>query len=212
MAPRLTQRLRGAPLCALAFGLVVAVFALSGCGDDDDDAASTVNSPGVSETTPAETETQDAARPSGVLTTDGVGSVEEGMGVGDVSSYFGPPTENRVEPGCELGGPSAPKVLVARYALDDGTLTLFFNASGERLRSYRTDSASFESERGDRVGDSFAEVQGRWGDRLEPVPLGQVTEKLGFWWVSDGPTRHLLFDIRKGKVAEIQGGDIQFCE
>jgi len=199
------RRLLAAALCALA-----AVLLLAACGDDDEDTG-TVSSPGVSETSPAETATE-AAGPSGVLTTDGVGEVEEGMGIGEVSGFFGPPTETRVEPGCELAGPNAPRVLIAAYTLDDGELTLEFDPRGRHMRSYRTDSPSFESERKDRVGDSFAAVEERWGDQLEPVPLGRPTERAGFWWVSDGPTRHLLFDVRKVRVAEIHGGDIAFCE
>lgn len=208
MATGRRPRLVGPAACALA---LAAALSLSACGGDDDE-TTTVTAPGVSETTPAETSSAEASGPSGVLTTDGVGSVEQGMSTAEVRGYFGDPVEERKEPGCELAGPNAPKVLLWRYDVKGGQLTLRFDEAGESLESYRTDSPGFETERGDRVGDFFAAVQDSWGERLEAVPLGEPTETLGFWWVRDGPTRALLFDIRRGRVAEIQGGEIQFCE
>lgn len=202
----------GCRLTALAALVTMAALAIAACGDDGGE-TTTVTEPAAAETAPAETETTaQGAGPSGVLTTDGVGEVEEGMSADEVRGYFGDPATERVLPGCELAGPNAPKALIWTYPLDDGELSLTFDETGTALASYRTDSPGFETERGDRVGDFFAAVQDRWGERLEPVPIGEVTEKLGFWWVQDGPTRALLFDIRGGAVAGIQGGDIQFCE
>lgn len=193
-----------------SIALLIAALGLAACGDDGDD-ATTVTSPGVSETTAAETETTAAAGPSGTLTAGGVGDVSVGASAGEVRELFGDPASEERVPGCELAGPQAPKVTVWRYELPGGELLVEFDEAGEAFTFYRSSSPELATERGDRVGASFASVRENWPE-LEPVPLGEPTPKLGFWWVREGEGASLLFDVRGGRVAEIQGGDIQFCE
>jgi hypothetical protein len=80
------------------------------------------------------------------------------------------------------------------------------------LVTYRSTSPDLETEKGDTVGDPFSELRANWGKDLKPFNLGaKSTPQTGFWELGSGSTK-LNFDIRKGKIAGINGGEIQVCE
>ncbi len=177
-------------LGALSFGLVA-------CGDDDDDGGTT---------------TEEASGPTGPLTSGGVGDVTRGATPSEVEEAFGAADTEETVVGCELAGPSAPKVLTWTYDLGDGELRMNFDPGPGELVDYRSTSPGQETSLGDKVGDDFARVRDNWGSDLEPFPLGQPTPQEGIWAVSEGAENKLMFDIQGGKVTAILGGFVQVCE
>lgn len=208
---------RIAPAALLALFLALG-SGLSACGGDDDE-TTTVESPGVDQTSSAETETDANAEttasvsgPEGALKSTGVGEVSRGDSTTDVEELFGAPDGTQSGPGCELA-PDSPGALAYTYDLGDGELILSFDAASGELGYYRNTSPSLETTLGDRVGDRFATLQQNWGSSLEPLPLGAgPTAKNGIWVVRDGPEDELLFDIRGGEIDGISGGHIEICE
>lgn len=197
--------------------LLALPLALAACGDGETTTV-TETVPATETGPPSETGTTEAegeagSGPSGELSSSGVGAAQRGASTESVASAFGEPDERLEAAGCELAGPNAPRVLIWTYELGDGELRLTFVAASGAFSSYRTDSAELQTARGDRVGDPFASVKANWGAELEPLALGaKPTAERGFWWVRDGKRAELLFDIRGGSVAEIQGGEIEICE
>ena len=101
-----------------------------------------------------------------------------------------------------------------RYDVGDGELLLNFGAADDELVSYQTVSLELETERGDRVGGSFAALRDHWGPSLEPVDLGfgASTPREGTWAVMDSAKSQLLFGIAKGEIRVISGGNLPACE
>lgn len=190
--------------------LALAPALLVGCGDDDGE--TTV---AITETvTEAETtEAGTAEGPQGELTQRGIGSVEAGLTTAEVRAEFGPPDHERQVPGCPLAGPNAPPILQWTWEGTDGSTVLDFDVSSEKLVSYRTTSTELESAAGVRVGDPFQALRRGYGDQLQDLPLGApANERVGLWYIGNPERLWQLFDLRGGKVRNIQGGDIQICE
>jgi hypothetical protein len=204
---------RTSPIAVAATAVAVT---LTACGGDEEQG--TVESPGVDETSAAETgsevtETSEGtpAGPEGVLTSSGVGEVSRGDSTDQVEELFGPADETQTGPGCELA-PDSPGALAWTYDLGDGTLILSFDAASGELGFYRNTSPGLLTTLGDSVGEEFGLLQQNWGSSLEPFPIGEPTAKAGLWVVRDSAEEELLFEIFKGKVTAISGGDIQICE
>ena len=187
----------------MLIGVVAAGLLLTACGDDDDDSTSTVTSPGVSE---------EASGPSGELTASGVGEVTQGMSLGEIEDAFGPATRTQKSSGCELD-PNATGSTAAVYKLEDGrTLIFVLEDPSGGMTSYRNTSPTLTTEKGDEVGDSFESLQANWGDELVPLNLGaKASPVAGIYEVKDGKNS-LSFDLRKGRITGISGGEIQICE
>jgi hypothetical protein len=197
----------------LLIALPVLAIAFAACGDDDGDTTSTETVP--ESIAPEATASEESpAGPSGALTQTGVGEVEQGATVDEVTGLFGPPAEELTAPGCELAGPEAPESLIQTYELGDGELALTFNADTRVLDSYRSTTPDLETDKGDVVGDPFSAVRSNWGAELKPLLIGrdEPSETMGLWVVKGAAGAQLLFDIRGGDVASISGGDIQICE
>ena len=180
----------------LALGMSAA-FSLVACG-------------GGGETTVV-SESQVSQEPGGELTAQGVGPVTTGQSPAAARESFGPPDEQRREPGCELSG-HPQKQLAMVWHLDHGSLTLQFDA-GDRFSSYRTTSPELPTEAGIRVGDSFSSLRDGYGATLRPLDIGAAsTPRAGFWYVGRNLDSALLFSLAGGKVRSISGGSIQICE
>lgn len=181
--------------------LVVAPLALAACGDDDGSEA------GSDETT--------VASPGGVtgeLTATGIGEIQQGSTTDEASAAFGDPDSEQEGPGCELA-PGSDRALAWTYKLADGSAILVFDAESGELNNYRVTSPTLETEKGDAVGEPFAQLRSNWGGDLKGLPLGaKPTEKAGLWQVTEDADSQLLFDVRGGKVSGISGGFIQICE
>lgn len=191
---------------------LAAALALAACGDNETTTVTeTVLPTGTEETETEATETTAGKEPSGELRSDGIGEVTVGASTEDVRELFGAADNAVIVPGCELAGPNAEEVITWTYRVGDDDLVLTFGAKSAELNFYRSLTISLETIRGDRIGDTYAEVKANWGDDLEPVPIGQATPKNGLWWVRDGK-QELLFDIVAGEVGAISGGNFQFCE
>ena len=188
----------------MLIGAVAASLLLGACGDDDgDDSTSTVTSPGVSE---------EASVPSGELTSTGVGSVNQGMSLAAIEEIFGPATRTQKSSGCELD-PNATGSTAAVYKLEDSrTLIFVLEDPSGGMTSYRNTSPTLTTEKGDEVGDSFESLRANWGDELVPLNLGaKPSPQGGIYEVKDGKNS-LSFDLRKGRITGISGGEIQICE
>ena len=184
--------------------IVVSLLLVAGCGDDDADTGSS-QPPTATEARPD--------GPIGELSERGIGSVAAGASADEVSGAFGAPDREREGPGCELAGPNARPVLQWTWDLDDGAVTLDFDASERTLTSYRSTSPSLPTTAGIRVGDRFAALRDAYGPLLKGLPLGaKPTPRAGFWYVGKPAARWQLFDVRGGVVRTIQGGDVQICE
>ena len=200
-----------------ALATLAAATVLVACGSDTEEG--TVESPGedesssVEQTGSAVTETSDGvpAAPEGVLTSSGIGEVGSGDTTDQVEELFGSPDSTQTGPGCELA-PDSPGALAWTYELGDGTLILSFDAASGELESYRNTSPQLKTTLGDSVAEDFGILRQNWGSSLKPFPLGEPTAKAGLWVVRDGAEQELLFEIFKGRVAVISGGDIQICE
>lgn len=191
---------------------LAAALALAACGDNETTTVTETVLPTETEETETEaTETTAGKEPSGELRSDGIGEVTVGASTEDVRELFGAADNAVIVPGCELAGPNAEEVITWTYRVGDDDLLLTFGAKSAELNFYRSLTISLETIRGDRIGDTYAEVKANWGDDLEPVPIGQATPKNGLWWVRDGK-QELLFDIVAGEVGAISGGNFQFCE
>ena len=189
--------------------LIGAVLALSlaACGDDDDDNGTTATATGT------ETEATSGEGPTGELTESGIGAARVGSTTAEVEEAFGAPDSERESPGCELAGPNATPVLQQTWDLDDGSVTIDFDAAKETLLSYRTTSASLPTANGVRVGDTYQALSDSYGPTLKPLPLGAPpTEQAGLWYVGNPQAEWLQFQIAGGQVRTIQGGDITICE
>ena len=197
---------------ALAILLLAAALGLAACGDDDTTTVTETVLPTETEATETElTEPTAGKAPSGELSSAGIGEVTVGATTEDVRELFGAADNAVIVPGCELAGPNAEEVITWTYQVGDDDLVLTFGARSAELTFYRSLTAALETTRGDRIGDTYADVKANWGDELEPVPIGQPTPKNGLWWVREGK-QELVFDIVAGEVGAISGGDFQFCE
>jgi hypothetical protein len=182
----------------LALTLAVAMpLALAACGDDET------------------TTVTESDGPSGPLTTEGVGEAVRGSSEDEVAALFGEPTRKQTGPGCELDGSNATPTDTWTYGLTDGRVVLSFDSGTKELGSYRTDSPSLETEKGDSVGEPFSTLKGNWGGELTPLSIGvKSNSQEGLWQVGDigDGEEALLFEIQGGRVTGISGGHIEICE
>ena len=186
--------------------LLLDSLALAACGDDE---TATVTEADGAEATGS---TATGSGPSGPLTAEGVGDAKRGTSEDQVAELFGEPNRKQTAPGCELDGSNATPVDTWTYGLVDGRVVLRFEAESRELESYRTDSPSLETERGDAVGEDFGSLRRNWGSRLRPLSLGvKSTPQEGLWQVGDAK-ESLLFEIAGGRVTGISGGQIEICE
>ncbi|MBA2763141.1 MAG: hypothetical protein H0U42_00435 [Thermoleophilaceae bacterium] len=150
---------------------------------------------------------------SGALDYDGVGEAKQGMTLELVTGLFGEPAEIDRVAGCELDS-EAGDSQVATWNVDEGTITLTFDADDERLVGYSTDSPSLETVDGARVGDSFGELSDTTGGpALEPLDLGvAATPEQGVWFREQDDDSKLTFDIAESEIKRILGGFNPVCE
>ena len=201
----------------LLLTLCIALPLLLGCGDDEEETTVTGTETVTEATTGTGTATEAATPtgegPRGELSRRGIGSVEVGMTTGEVEKAFGAPDLERQVTGCPLAGPDAPPILQWTWNLQDGSAVLDFEVAGRALISYRTTSTALPTTAGVRVGDSFKTLRQSYGGTLKGLPLGaKPTETVGFWYVGKPAKLWQLFDLRGGKIKNIQGGDVQICE
>jgi hypothetical protein len=176
---------------ALLLALAVTVLAPAGCG-------------GGSSNPPQ--------GPTGVLTTDGIGPVHEGMSRAEVRSRFGPPDHSSIGPGCELT-PNASQAISWTYRANRGRADLIFDAASDRFGYYRVATPAIATARGDRVGEPLGPLRRHWGGSLRHLNFGYpASPGAGIWQVRNGPTSELTFELRHGRIAAISGGDVQICE
>lgn len=199
--------------------LIAVPFALAACGDDE--TTTVTETVGTEATDTAATETTDTTAtgsgPTGALTAQGVGEATRGSSEDEVAELFGDPTRKQTGPGCELDGPNATPADSWTYGLVDGRLVLVFDTASAELGSYRTDSPSLQTEKGDAVGEPFATLRQNWGGELKPLSIGvKSTPQEGLWQVGDigagEDAEALLFEIQGGSVTAISGGHIEICE
>ncbi len=191
----------------VVIGLALALLA-AGCGDDDDGATET-----GAGTTATEETTASGEGPQGELSEAGIGAVAVGATTAEAEEAFGGPDAEKELPGCELAGPNATPVLQWTWDLDDGSVSVDFDAGTEELISYRTTSASLPTANGARVGDTFQALRDAYGPTLRPLQLGAPpTPQAGLWYVGKPGKEWLLFQIAGGQVRTIQGGNVQICE
>ena len=172
----------------------------AGCGDSE--TTVTVSQTVSGETIPEET-VSETAGPQGDLTSSGIGEVVQGTTEDEAVAAFGEPDSRNEVPGCELDSNAGP-ISQLTYELDDGTLSINFDAESGELQSYRTDSSSLQTIAGDAVGGSYEDLSHNWGERLQPLALGvEPTAEQGFWFVEDDPEKRLVFDIQKSQIASI---------
>jgi hypothetical protein len=190
---------------ALLLTLTVLALLAAGCGDDDDENGTTG--------TGTETEATAADGPQGELSEGAIGAAGVGATTAVVEEAFGAPDSEKESPGCELAGPNATPVLQWTWNLDDGSVTIDFDAASETLISYRVTSPSLPTANGFRVGDTYQALSDTYGPTLKPLPLGEApTEQAGLWFVGNPSKEWLLFQVAGGQVKTIQGGDITICE
>ncbi len=189
----MTGKRTGSALVCLAVGFAV------GCGSSSE-VSTTSQAPAPQE-------------PGGALDYDGVGEATQGMTLEEVTALFDEPIELDRVSGCELDS-EAGESQVAMWNLDDGAITLTFDAEDETLIGYSTDSASLETVDGARVGDSFEALSATTGGpALEPLDLGvPATPEQGIWFREQDEDSKLTFDIAEGKITRILGGYNPVCE
>ncbi len=207
---------RGPRSAALVL-VLAASLALAACGDDDesDNEAGSDETSVASDTATTEaatTEEAAAAGVSGELTASGIGEIQQGATTDEATAAFGEPAKKQEGPGCELA-PNSDRAVAYTYQLGDGTAILVFDVKTQELGNYRVTSPSLATEKGDTVGEPFAQLQSNWGADLKGLPLGaKPTAKAGLWQVTEDADSELLFDIRGGKVTAISGGHVEICE
>ncbi len=176
---------------ALVAAFAVTVLAVAGCGGGGKNAPQ---------------------GPTGVLSSDGIGPVHQGMSREEVRSRFGPPDHSSIGPGCELN-PNAGQAISWTYRAGGGRVDLNFDAVSDRFGYYRVATPALATALGDRVGEPLSALRRRWGGSLRHLNFGYpAAPGAGIWQMRNGPTSLLVFELRHGRIAAISGGDVQICE
>lgn len=148
--------------------------------------------------------------PYGPLGTSSIGAAKVGMSPDEVSRFFVAPDRKQ---DVNFGGGSAPQVDWI-YDVSGGTLRLQFDVTEghNELTGYTTDSASFSTVSGYKVGSSMPEVEKRYGDQLTTpgfgIPCGPPS---GSCLLPEGDSGYpgITFSYSDDVISDISGGNQQ---